>query len=45
MIVRHGTRNPSDTDIEQMRSRLPEIRNAILKNTDLPNGKLQVILF
>ncbi|KAL3274093.1 hypothetical protein HHI36_015509 [Cryptolaemus montrouzieri] len=32
MIIRHGTRNPSESFIESMDRRLPKIRDLILKN-------------
>jgi hypothetical protein len=31
-LVRHGTRNPGDDDIELMRSRGPELRDAVVEN-------------
>lgn len=39
MMIRHGTRNPSDNHIVLMKTRLPQIRRLILKSKDLPNGK------
>lgn len=39
MIIRHGTRNPSDKNIYFMKERLPELRKLILNSTKLPNGK------
>ena len=29
-LARHGTRNPSESDIEKIRSRLPGVRNKIV---------------
>lgn len=40
MLIRHGTRNPSDTHITHMKRRLPEIRRLILNSKELPNGKI-----
>lgn len=40
MIIRHGTRNPSDQHINHMKERLPEIKNLILSSRQLPNGRL-----
>lgn len=40
MIVRHGTRNPSTSNIESINSRLPEIKTLILNSENLPNGNL-----
>ncbi|XP_050297794.1 multiple inositol polyphosphate phosphatase 1 [Anthonomus grandis grandis] len=37
MVVRHGTRNPSDKRIEAMNIRLPEIKELILNSDSLPN--------
>ncbi|KAJ8975347.1 hypothetical protein NQ317_000275 [Molorchus minor] len=38
MVIRHGTRNPSISKIEQINNRLPDIRDFILENDNLPNG-------
>lgn len=37
MIVRHGTRNPSTSNIESVNNRLPEIRDLILDSDSVPN--------
>ncbi|XP_019875531.1 multiple inositol polyphosphate phosphatase 1 [Aethina tumida] len=39
MIVRHGTRNPSISFIEQYNNRLPQVRDLILENAK-PDGNL-----
>jgi len=38
MVIRHGTRNPGDDDIELMRSRGPELRDAVVENHNLSKG-------
>ncbi|KAL1497696.1 hypothetical protein ABEB36_008614 [Hypothenemus hampei] len=37
MIVRHGTRNPSISNIESINARLPKIRDLIINSDSLPN--------
>lgn len=41
MIVRHGTRNPSVTNIEDMKNKLPKIQQLILENENLPNDNIK----
>ncbi|XP_057666688.1 multiple inositol polyphosphate phosphatase 1 isoform X1 [Diorhabda carinulata] len=37
MVIRHGTRNPKYSLIEQMNNRLPEIKKIVLDSSALPN--------
>lgn len=39
MLVRHGTRNPSSSVIVKIKDRLPKIKELIIENDRLPNGK------
>jgi hypothetical protein len=39
MLVRHGTRNPSAEVITEMKVRLPELRDQILKSHNEQIGK------
>uniref|UniRef100_A0A6P7FWI8 Multiple inositol polyphosphate phosphatase 1 n=1 Tax=Diabrotica virgifera virgifera TaxID=50390 RepID=A0A6P7FWI8_DIAVI len=41
MMVRHGTRNPKYSVIEQMLARLPEIRKLLVESTSLPNDHVK----
>lgn len=44
MIIRHGTRNPSDKQIELMRTRLPQLRSIILSSKNVPNGMYSLFM-
>lgn len=45
MLIRHGTRNPSDTFIEKFNTRLPEIRDLILEhNSEDDKGNSQALI-
>ncbi|CAG9767062.1 unnamed protein product [Ceutorhynchus assimilis] len=37
MIIRHGTRNPSTSNIETINEKLPKIKSLILNSQNLPN--------
>lgn len=39
MIVRHGTRYPGSKIIRKMRERLPELRDTVIQNHKLKQGK------
>ncbi|KAJ8939141.1 hypothetical protein NQ318_010896 [Aromia moschata] len=41
MIVRHGTRNPSASSMEKIKSRLPQIKDLVVKNDGLPNDYIK----